>query len=72
MPNLYREKDCEACPIRRRAEEQVVAHLLERISELEDENMNLRKLEETIQRNVHLFDVVLRASHDAILLPVRS
>lgn len=68
MLNLCPENDCEACPIRRRTEEQVVAHLLERISELEYENMNLRKLEETIQRNIHLFDVVLTASHDAILL----
>jgi PAS domain S-box-containing protein len=68
MPKLYAPNQCEACQIRPRAEDQVVTHLLERISELEDENDNLRKLEETIRRNSHLFDVLLRASHEAILL----
>lgn len=68
MPKLYTQNQCEACQIRPRAEDQVVSHLLERISELEDENDNLRKLEETIRRNSHLFDVLLRASQEAILL----
>ncbi len=68
MPKLYTQNQCEACQIRTRAEDQVVTHLLERISELEDENDNLRKLEETIRRNSHLFDVLLGASHEAILL----
>jgi len=68
MPNLYAQNQCEACQIRPRAEDQVVTHLRERISELEDENDNLRKLEETIRRNSYLFDVLLRASQEAILL----
>ncbi len=68
MPNLYPKAQCEACQFPPRAEDQVVAHLLERISELEDENDNLRKLEATILRNSHLFDVLLRASQEGILL----
>jgi len=68
MPNLYAQNQCEACQIRPRVEDQVVTHLRERISELEDENDNLRKLEETIRRNSYLFDVLLRASQEAILL----
>lgn len=68
MPKLYARNQCEACQIRPRVEDQVVTHLRERISELEDENDNLRKLEETIRRNSYLFDVLLRASHEAILL----
>lgn len=68
MPNLYARNQCEACQLRPQAEDQVVRHLLERISELEDENENLRKLEQTIRRNSYLFDVLLRASQEAILL----
>jgi PAS domain S-box-containing protein len=68
MPKLYARNQCETCLLRPRAEDQVVARLRERISELEDENDNLRKLEHTIGRNSYLFDVLLRASHEAILL----
>ena len=68
MSNLYARNQCEACQISQRQEDQVVAHLLGRISELEEENDNLRKLEETIRRNSYLFDTLLRGSHEAILL----
>lgn len=36
-----------------------VRRLLERISELEDENASLRKLEETIRANNHFFEALL-------------
>jgi PAS domain-containing protein len=49
-------------------EQPTVTGLLERISELEDENANLRRLEEAIQRNTHLFEALLRASREGILL----
>lgn len=68
MSNLYARNQCEACQFPQRSEDQVVAHLLERISELEEENDNLRKLEETIRRNSYLFDMLLRGSREAILL----
>jgi len=68
MPNFYARNECEACQVRPRAEDQVVAHLLERISELEQENDNLRKLEQTIRRNIYLFDALLRASKEGIML----
>ena len=68
MSNLYARNQCEACQFPQRLEDQVVAHLLERISELEEENDNLRKLEETIRRNSYLFDMLLRGSREAILL----
>ena len=68
MPKLYPQNQCEACLFRPVMEDQMAAHFLERISELESENENLRKLEGTIRRNSHLFDVLLRASHEAILL----
>ena len=45
-----------------------IARLLERISELEEENSNLRKLEEAIHANNHFFEALLRASHEAIVL----
>jgi len=68
MSNLYARNQCEACQFPQRLEDQVVAHLRERISELEEENDNLRKLEETIRNNSHLFDMLLRGSREAILL----
>jgi len=68
MSNLYARNQCEVCQFPQRLEDQVVAHLLERISELEEENDNLRKLEETIRRNSYLFDMLLRESREAILL----
>lgn len=68
MPNLYTLHHCEGCQFVPYREDPVIAHLLERISELEEQNENLRNLEETIRRNGHLFDVLLRASQEAILL----
>jgi PAS domain S-box-containing protein len=68
MPNLYTLNQCEGCQFLPYREDPVLAHLLERISELEEENHNLRNLEETIRRNGHLFDVLLRGSQEAILL----
>ncbi len=68
MSKLYARNQCEACQFPQRPEDQVVAHLLERISELEEQNDNLRKLEETIRRNNYLFDMLLRGSREAILL----
>jgi len=49
-------------------EQPTITELLERISELEDENANLKRLEEAIQRNTHLFEALLRASREGILL----
>jgi len=50
-------------------EEQLsMARLLERISELEEENSNLRRLEETINANNHLFEALLCSIHEGILL----
>jgi len=48
--------------------ESSIALLLERISELEEENSNLRKLEATIYANNHLFEALLRSSHEGIIL----
>ena len=45
-----------------------VAPLLERISELEEENANLRRLEQTIQANNHLFDALIRSIHEGMML----
>jgi PAS domain S-box-containing protein len=42
--------------------------LLERISELEERNYNLERLELTIQRNAELFEALLGASDDGIAL----
>jgi PAS domain S-box-containing protein len=49
-------------------ESERVAQLLERISELEEDNANLRRLEETIRTNTHMFEALLRGSHEGILL----
>ena len=68
MLDLRSQDQCEACQLPSSAEGPLVAQLLDRISELEDENANLRKFEETIHRNIHLFDALLRGSHEAILL----
>jgi PAS domain-containing protein len=64
----HTRNNCEACRQPRCLEPPPVPELLDRISELEDENANLRKLEETIQRNTRLFEALLLASRDAILL----
>ena len=45
-----------------------VEQLLERISDLEEETANLRKLEETIHVNNHFFETLLRAGNEAVLL----
>lgn len=59
----------EASPSADRAlKDESVAQLLERISELEDENASLRRLEETIRANNHFFEALLRSSHEAIVL----
>ena len=49
-------------------EQPSIAQLLERISELEEENSHLRRLEEIIRANNHLFDALLRSIHEGILL----
>lgn len=68
MSSLYARNECEACQVRPRVEDLVVAHLRERISELEHENENLRKLDQALHRNSYVFDVLLRASEEGILL----
>jgi PAS domain S-box-containing protein len=50
------------------AKDESVPRLLERISELEDENASLRRLEETIRVNNHFFEALLRSCHEAIVL----
>ena len=52
----------------RPAADPAIARLLDRISELEDENTELRQLEDTIRSNMHLFEALLRNSREAILL----
>jgi PAS domain S-box-containing protein len=42
--------------------------LRDRIVELEAENANLHRLDDTIQRNARLFDAILQRSHEGILL----
>jgi PAS domain S-box-containing protein len=49
-------------------EEAMVQQLRERIAELEAENANLRQLDETVRRNVRLFQALLRNSQDGFLL----
>jgi PAS domain S-box-containing protein len=48
--------------------ENTVPQLRERVAELEAENANLRQLDETIRRNVRLFEALLEKSHDGFLL----
>lgn len=48
--------------------EDLVAHLLHRISELEDENSNLRRLKSTIRGNIRVFDALMSRCHVGILL----
>jgi PAS domain S-box-containing protein len=47
---------------------QDTAQLLEQISELEEQNANLRLLEAAIERNAKMFEALLGASHDGIAL----
>lgn len=42
--------------------------LRDRVTELEEENSNLRRLEETIRKNTRVFDVLLEKSREGILL----
>jgi SepF-like predicted cell division protein (DUF552 family) len=49
-------------------EDPVIQQLRERISELEEENLNLRQLDETIRRTERLINVVLAKSHEEIVL----
>ncbi|HTA72577.1 MAG TPA: PAS domain-containing protein [Bryobacteraceae bacterium] len=46
--------------------EQEINRLRDRVAELEEENINLRQLEVTIQRNARLFDVILDRCHEGI------
>jgi PAS domain S-box-containing protein len=46
----------------------LIAKLRDRISDLEEENANLRGLDEVIRRNARLFDAVLRHSRDGFFL----
>lgn len=55
-------------PGRAAIEEQPSSRLLERISELEEENANLRRLEETIHANNRFFEALLRSGHEGIIL----
>ncbi len=49
-------------------EDPVIQQLQDRISELEEENVNLHRLEETIRRTARLFNTVLAKSHEGIVL----
>ncbi len=57
-----------SCFLPEAPEDNAIARLLERISELEQENASLMRLDETIRRNVHLFEALLNQSYDSILL----
>jgi PAS domain S-box-containing protein len=46
--------------------EEQINRLRNRVAELEEENINLRQLEVTIQRNARLFGVVLERCHEGI------
>ena len=46
----------------------VVQRLRDRVSEIEEENLHLRRLDETVRRTARLFDLVLEKSHEAIVL----
>jgi PAS domain-containing protein len=59
---------CECCLNPPFQEDNVVAHLLSRISALEEENRNLERLEETIRDNTYLFEAFLSRTHDGIVL----
>jgi len=50
------------------AHDALIAKLRDRISDLEEENANLRRLDEVIRRNARLFDAALRHSHDGFFL----
>jgi PAS domain S-box-containing protein len=68
MLNPNMRNRCEACLLPQPAEDPVLAHLHNRIAELEDENSNLRQLDETIRNNASLFDALLSRCRDSILL----
>jgi PAS domain S-box-containing protein len=48
--------------------EEVTNRLRDRIAELEEENANLKQLDETIRKNIRLFDRILLRSQEGILL----
>ena len=50
------------------AGQQEMNELRDRVTELEEENSNLRRLEETIRKNTRVFDVLLEKSREGILL----
>lgn len=45
-----------------------MAHLQDRIAELEEENANLRRLDDTIRKNARLFDHILQRCREGIVL----
>lgn len=50
------------------AQASVVDQLRERVGELEEENANLRRLDDTIRKNVRLFERILHRCREGILL----
>jgi PAS domain S-box-containing protein len=48
--------------------EEATNWLRDRIAELEEENANLKQLDDTIRKNIRLFDRILLRSHEGILL----
>ena len=62
------ENRCEGCLVAQPVEATVMRHLLDRISGLEDEVANLRRLDDAIRRNTKLFEVLLSKSHEGITL----
>lgn len=50
------------------APDAMIAKLRDRISDLEEENTNLRRLDEVVRRNARLFEAVLSHSHDGFFL----
>src|SRR5271170_5604671 len=61
-------KLCEAGLLPEPGDDQLISRLLDRISIQEGEILILRQLEETIRRNTHLFEVLLKKSQEGILL----
>jgi PAS domain-containing protein len=49
-------------------ENREIRQLRDRVSELEEENLNLRKLDEILRKTLRLFDLVLAKSHEGIVL----
>ena len=77
MPRRKRQKimfephprnQCEVCINPPISDDTVVAHLLARISALEEEKRDVQRLEEAIRSNQRLFEVLLSTTHEGILL----